>query len=118
MDHEPLGELNMKVYLAKPTDENGIDSIVIHDYDIWNMDYSLAKIILPMLEKLKQAESGYPSILNSWEEWEEIINTMIYSFSKSLDLYEFPPESNIREELSRIQVGFDNFGKYYMSLWT
>ena len=29
------------------------EEIIIHSWDTWNMDYTLAKIILPMLKQLK-----------------------------------------------------------------
>ena len=116
----------MKVYLADPRKENEMDSVVIHDYDTWNMDSSLAKIILPMLEEYASNLNGFPSCFNNIGEWVEVLDTMIYSFSQAVDCYpaiyakdRFTKEkqTEIKERIKKIQVGFDNFGKYYMSLW-
>ena len=49
----------MKVYLG-PYKENRKEQIHIHDYDTWNMDDTLAMIILPMLKQLKATKHGVP----------------------------------------------------------
>lgn len=36
--------------------------ITIHDYDVWNMDGTLAMIILPMLYKIKEKKQGSPFV--------------------------------------------------------
>jgi hypothetical protein len=52
----------MKVNLGKYIDGNANRTVkvVIHDYDTWSLDYSLALIILPALIQLRQAKSGAP----------------------------------------------------------
>jgi hypothetical protein len=34
----------------------------IHGYDVWNMDNTLALIVVPMLEKLQENKQGYPYV--------------------------------------------------------
>jgi hypothetical protein len=34
----------------------------IHGYDVWNMDNTLALIVVPMLEKLQESKQGYPYV--------------------------------------------------------
>ena len=41
--------------------EREID-VVIHNYDTWNMDHTLAYIILPMLKQLKKTKHGAPNV--------------------------------------------------------
>lgn len=36
--------------------------VKIHDYDLWNMDYTLALVIYPMLLKLKETKHGSPLV--------------------------------------------------------
>lgn len=36
--------------------------IKIHDYDVWNMDSTLALIVLPMLKRLKEKKHGSPLV--------------------------------------------------------
>lgn len=82
--------------------------IKLHDYDVWNMDSTLAYIILPLLRKLKDVKHGSPGDLiefqqtsNSvqfcfdfyqdgdelaWkkghEHWEAILDKIIWSFEQ------------------------------------
>jgi hypothetical protein len=68
-------------------------SVKIHDYDVWSMDSTLAFIILPMLEKIKEDKQGTPFIddedvpINirngddySEEKWLYILEEMIFAF--------------------------------------
>lgn len=51
------------------------------DCDLWNLDYHLAKIILKRLKAFKKMErKGIPSTLNSFDEWNKILDKMIFSF--------------------------------------
>jgi dCMP deaminase len=61
----PLGEV-MKVYLG-PYKENRKEQIHIHDYDTWNMDDTLAMIIVPMLKQLKATKHGVEEVA-SWSK--------------------------------------------------
>jgi hypothetical protein len=38
------------------------EHVVIHHYDTWNMDHTLALIILPMLKQLKSTKHGAPFV--------------------------------------------------------
>ena len=104
------------------------------------MDHSLAKIIHPMLLKLKETKQGSPNVdledvpeylrpsdsqYNYYEEgkldvyfhdrWDYVVDTMIYAFnaiSKQLD------EGDDYYEPETIKEGLRLFGKYYQDLWT
>ena len=51
--------------------------VVIHNYDTWSMDYTLAHVVLPMLKQLKETKHGAPNVdaedvpekLRPSEEW-------------------------------------------------
>ena len=54
----------MKISIG-PYKEDGTprkEEIHIHEYDTWNMDDTLAMIILPMLKQLKETKHGVPMI--------------------------------------------------------
>ena len=72
----------MKAYIGpfkKNTDQRKID-IRIDNYDTWNMESTLAYIILPMLKQLKKTKHGSP-----WfEEFDQTSNSTQYCF----DFYE------------------------------
>jgi len=58
----------MKVEIGPYTDD-GVEKInvVIDEYDTWNMDHTLAYIVLPMLKQLKETKHGAPSV-----DWEDV----------------------------------------------
>lgn len=117
-----------------------IEFVHIDKYDTWNMDHTLAKIIHPMLLKLKETKQGSPNVdledvpeylrpsdsqYNYYEEgkldvyfhdrWDYVVDTMIYAFnaiSKQLD------EGDDYYEPETIKEGLRLFGKYYQDLWT
>lgn len=73
----------------------------IDKYDTWNMDNTLALIILPMLKQLKETKHGSPSVDDedvpehmrhggdddNWVHyrWEWVLNEMIWAFEQELD---------------------------------
>jgi len=82
------------------------EEIIIHSWDTWNMDYTLAKIILPMLKQLKVTKHGSPNVDNEdvpinlrapeedvlkyktlgetdpdfFKRWDWVLDEMIYAF--------------------------------------
>jgi len=80
--------------------------IVIHPYDTWNMDHTLALIVLPMLKQLKKTKHGAPFVdmpdrpehLQCYKEpedyetdkfhfqaWDWALDEMIWSFQHEVD---------------------------------
>lgn len=71
----------------------------IDKYDTWNMDETLAYIIVPMLKQLKETKHGSPLVDNedvpeqmryegeNWVhyKWEWVLNEMIWAFETRLD---------------------------------
>lgn len=70
-----------------------------HNYDTWNLDHTLALIILPGLKQLKATNHGYASVDNSdlptaclkdasgEERWEWVMDEMIWAFSEIANDY-------------------------------
>ena len=73
----------------------------IDKYDTWNMDYTLAHIILPMLKQLKETQQGAPQVDledvpeelrvddkvhpydedgNYFKRWQYVLNEMLFAF--------------------------------------
>jgi hypothetical protein len=81
--------------------------VKIHNYDVWNMDDTLAHIILPMLKMLRENKQGAPYVdnedapealkkysnlpdndvdKNHFARWDYVLNEMIFAFeSKTYD---------------------------------
>lgn len=78
----------------------------IHDYDVWGVDHTLALVIVPVLQKLKQNKHGSPFVddddvpdhlkstpkENDWElddnhhaRWDWVLDEMIWAFEQHLD---------------------------------
>lgn len=78
----------MKIEIGPYLDDDGDRVVNIHidDYDTWNMDSTLAKIILPMLKQLKETKTGSPQV-DDEDLPEELRNTgpNIYDSQKSFD---------------------------------
>lgn len=121
-------------------------NIMIHDYDIWNVDSTLAYIIAPLLVKLKESKGGVPRVYDedlpkeiiekypdSYElmdglefRWNYILDSMIFSFETYNTNWEeqFYPKGlmydkeayDIFEE--KLYYGIRMFGKYFGNLWT
>lgn len=85
--------------------------ITIHKWDTWNMDHTLALIILPMLKQLKEEKHGAPNVDSSdvpenlrmndinakeywtdgttdenfFKRWDYVMNEMIFAFENKVD---------------------------------
>lgn len=94
--------------------KKGLSKITINE--LWGLDYTLAKYILPRLIKFKDNAEGYPSDI-TWEEYLVILDKMIWSFDYIVKKeYNTNFEDYIQED-KRCQEGLHLFAKYFRSLW-
>lgn len=84
--------------------------VEIDTEDLYNLDHTLALVILPALKKFKEEQSGYPGGLTS-DEWQKILDKMIEAFRVMTD-YKIS-----FGEKAKQQEGFELFGKYFTNLW-
>ena len=101
----------MFVKLGSPGRKNKAETIVIHDYDTWNIDVTLAHIIVPMLKQLKEKKLGAPFVDNEdvfdelrasdedlhtyskngetdehyFDRWDYVMDEMIFAFESKLE---------------------------------
>jgi hypothetical protein len=104
----------MYVKLGKPDRKNRAETIVIHDYDTWNVDVTMAHIITPLLTEFRKDLHGAPHVYNedvpdelrmsdeeklvyskngetddNWfKRWDYVINEMIWAFQQKLEEWE------------------------------
>ena len=105
----------MKVHLNKPGSKKEIHHVKIDKFDTWNMDVTLAYIIVPMLKQLKEVKHGAPFVDNEdvsdelrasdedlhtyskngetdehyFDRWDYVMDEMIFAFeSKVYDDWE------------------------------
>jgi hypothetical protein len=101
----------MYVHIGRYTDsdEERDVNVVIHKYDTWSMDHTLAVIVEPMLKQLKDTMHGAPYVEledvpsnlyptkkdeygtdnTHFERWDWVLDEMIWAFEqKNLDDWE------------------------------
>ena len=133
----------MKVRIG-PYRKNRAERIEIEPFDTWSMDYTLAMIVLPMLNQLKETKHGAPYVdpddcpkdLRPKEQdehgtddthfarWDWALDEMIYAFDCKANKDEVYMRFDIKterdameKEQKRISNGFRLFVKYYENLW-
>jgi hypothetical protein len=80
------------------------------DSDLWNLDATISKFVLPRLRRFKENQFGYPSNMTE-EEWRGVLDQMILAFENNL--LDFPT----REQDQQVEEGLALFAKYYVHLW-
>jgi hypothetical protein len=79
------------------------------------------------LKYFKEVSTSFPSCFENEQEWQEVLNKMIFSFSAALeDDFNIPQKyiddykeiDKAREAYGKdIEEGINLFAKYYFSLW-
>ena len=104
----------MYVKLGPVGRKNRAETVVIDDYDVWNLDHSLALIIVPALKILKEKKQGAPFVNNEdvpeelralgeelhtysktgetdehyFDRWDYVMDEMIFAFESKLEDWE------------------------------
>lgn len=122
--------------------------VKIDSYDTWNLDNTLAHIIVPSLKAMKEAKNGTPFVdfedvpehlrpedsekaLKDFdmdgtvddlfqERWEWALDEMIFSFECYKDdvFLDDPFYQDYDNNMKRVNHGTYLFGKYFGALWT
>jgi hypothetical protein len=99
IDHIVVGILDGIDFCLKPLNKFRSRKVKIkyHDYDTWNLDYTLALIIAPGLKQLKATNHGFGHVDDDdlptaclkeacgEERWEWIMDEMIWAFEQHGD---------------------------------
>ena len=92
--------------------------------DLWNLDAFYSNLIVRSLTEFKKTTIGYPARLNSMENWQSILDDIIFAFKyKSQDPYDQDIEEKnmsigeISARQDRASRGFDLFKEYFNDLW-
>ena len=140
---QPVAAMLNKIAIwSRPTDK-----VIIHPWDTYSMDHTLAIIILPMLKQLKAEKHGGPHVDDPdvpvelrvpsgfvsengdvdphwFARWDYVMDEMIYAFTKIIETEDWDTSyqnttdlDSIKEVETRISHGLLLFGKYFQSLW-
>ena len=92
--------------------------------ECFSLYYPIAEFIYPRLKYFRDSDKmGYPAVLDSMEEWNSILDKMLFAFDYALneDTNKFSPiEFNLEEYqtiFDRVAEGFKLFGEYFLNLW-
>lgn len=90
-------------------------------YDLLNLDCTIADFVLPRLKAYKLENIGHPTNL-SQEEWDIILDKMIYSFESCSSKEAFKDDfefgsTEYSEHRKRVAEGLRLFGENFEALW-
>lgn len=103
--------------------------------DCWGVDYYLLYLLPSILTTFKKDNNGYPNSVGSMEEWDKILDKMIYHFTAAREGYEnkyedkytiskelrdkwLNEEHNIQEyKQKHLEEGFRLLTKYFWDIW-
>lgn len=83
--------------------------------ETWSLDYSITKFVLPRLKYFRKTAKAHPACLETPEEWNVILDSMIAAFDLMVD-----EDSNWdfdKKKMKIVKKGMDNFHKYFHALW-
>lgn len=72
--------------------------------DLWNLDYTITEFITPRLKMFRERNRCFPSYM-TLEEWNAILDKMIYGFE------------NYEDDSEASKQAFELLAKYYVHLW-
>lgn len=82
------------------------------DDELLNLDHTIAKFVLPRLEKFKEVSKGSrPASYESEEDWQSDLTKII----QAMEI--FASNDFDRHDETFIQEGLELFGKNFLSLW-
>lgn len=98
------------------------------DSDVWCLDITHARWILPRLQRFLEVKTSYPSEFvnpdddtddSGFQKWQDIVQKMINAFSIILKKEDDPDwiYLNHSEENVSIEEGLALFAKYHGNLW-
>jgi len=86
--------------------------------ELWSLDTTIAKFVLPRLKRFKKATRGHPSDLTE-KQWDDILDKMIFSFDFIVDHKKMYAIGNIGNDKvwKKVDTGLALFAKWFNSLW-
>jgi len=90
------------------------------DSETWSLYNPIAEFIIPRLVKFREINIGYPGNFKSMDEWNVLLDDMIFAFVWALEESDWPKKLNKTEEKKhwvRYRKGMKYFAQYFMHLW-
>ena len=85
--------------------------------ELWSLDVTISKFILPRLKRFKKSTNGYPSDL-TWKKWCAILDKMIFSFDVIAGPKMWDVDCMMDKKLwKKVEEGLKLFAERFNSLW-
>jgi hypothetical protein len=87
-------------------------------HEVWSLDQTIARFVLPRLKYLRAVNCGYPGDLTQ-EQWDKILDKIIWSLEYCSDdgrYYGYNP-TTYKADLTRSRKGFALLGRWFDHLW-
>lgn len=110
-EFDPIGMENINFSLARQLkdDDERLETFKrqriergFDDTELWNLDTTLLKFLLPRLKEFKKQTKSYPSSVESFEEWQNILQKMIdaveYSIYGNYNIEEYKEKFKLLRE--------------------
>lgn len=111
----PVEDSKRKEKFRKQRLSRGFD-----DTELWNLDLTFAKFMLPRLKEFRKKTCSYPSELNNIDEWNKILDEMIEGlqlWTKHFD-WDFSSDQNTRNgNHLKVETALNHLAKYFRDLW-
>jgi len=83
------------------------------DSDTWELDFTIAKFVLPRLKRFKELNLLYPPETTE-EQWDKDLDDIIFA----MEVEVYGNENKLGPEgWDRVHKGFQLFGKHFRGLW-
>lgn len=85
--------------------------------ELWSLDVTIAKFILPRLKRFKKCTNGHPADLTE-KQWDAILDKMIFSFA-FISTDKMWAIENIANEKTwkKVNEGLQLFAEWFNALW-
>jgi hypothetical protein len=87
------------------------------DSETWAFNTTIATFIIPRLKRFKNITPCYPGRFQKPEEWQVVLDKIIFAFEWHLKQDEAISGDECMDEWKRYNEGMQLFAEYFQALW-
>lgn len=111
----PVEDAKRKEKFRKQRLRRGFD-----DSELWNLDLTFAKFMLPRLKEYRKKNCSYPAKLNNIDEWNKILDEIIEGLqllTKHFDWELSSDQNTVNGNNLKVDIALNHLAKYFRDLW-
>jgi len=91
--------------------------------EMWSLDCAICEFLIPRLKMFRRNKGGHPACFKSDEEWNEVLDKMIYAFEWSMfevnncGKYNELTDEAIEDGWKKYEEGMKLFSDNFRGLW-